>query len=92
VAFVIVNGERYEEPDNVTLGEARDVKRISGMAIPEWGDKLKDGDPDAVAALLYVVMRRKNPAITEDDINALDAAAIGGTEDDGPPEADGDSS
>jgi len=88
VSYLIVNGERYEEPESLTLGEARDIKRISGAGLDEWGANLRGGDPDSLAALLYVVMRRKDPSVTEADIDAIDAAAIGGMDEENPPGAD----
>lgn len=78
-----INGEEYELPTDATLGEQRQLKRVSGMKWSEIQSEANAGDPDAITGLLYLVFRRKYPdkpeqvilteieALTGDDLEPI---------------------
>lgn len=54
-----VDGKVYEhDPNRLLNSEARLVKRLVGMTIPEFQDGLGADDPDALAALVFIVKQR----------------------------------
>lgn len=85
-SWLEINGVRYDFPDSITLGEARTIKRMTGMSLGEFSELFGEGkprtsDPDVMAAIIYLVMHRKDPRVTEADIDTLDLDMItdGGT-------------
>lgn len=71
-----VAGRRFETPESFTLGEARDMKQICGLAVAELQGALKKGDPEAVAAFLYITWRRQDPSVTLEDVWAIDLGEV----------------
>jgi hypothetical protein len=71
-----VNGTFYPLPKSYTLGEAEVVERVTGMnvqefvaALPEQGKK---PDVRVLIAFVWHAMHRENPALTVDDVRALE--------------------
>jgi hypothetical protein len=59
----------------LSIGETRDLSRIGGLTLAEMqaverGD-MGDLPMSAMIAIVYVLLRRQHPRITEADINAL---------------------
>jgi hypothetical protein len=77
-----VNGKFYPPPTSFTLGEARTVKRMTGLDLSEFTKALgsldKHPDPDVFAAFVWVSMHREDPTVTPEDVDDLDYAAIEG--------------
>jgi len=66
--------------DEMTIGDMRELKRIlherCGM---DWRDAqtaLAEGDPDAVAAMTYIVKHKADPTVTLEDIDALSLSVL----------------
>jgi hypothetical protein len=58
----------YEiDPDKITLGEARVLKRDYGM---ESLGSLNFGDPDQMVGMLVMAIRRESPDLSEADVQA----------------------
>lgn len=51
------------------LSEARAVQKASGYHPDDWFDGLKKGAPDAVAAVVWLALRRAGVEITYDDVD-----------------------
>lgn len=78
---IIIDGSEYPVPEKLTLGEAADVEEITGQAYDP-------GKPGAkmTLAILYVAMRRADPAVKLEDVRDLDLEGIDFKEADaGPP-------
>jgi hypothetical protein len=61
MAAIRIDGTKYELAFNFTMGEARMIKRYSGLTLNQLeGDNLTD--PDVVAALMHIAVKRANPA------------------------------
>lgn len=59
--------------DDPTLGELRLLKRefdVRGV------DKLDPSDPDHIAGLLYLSMRRQDPSTTVEDVDKLSSIEV----------------
>jgi hypothetical protein len=70
-----VNGRSYQIAvvDELSFGEQRAIKRISGgITARDLDDALHAMDPDAWFALLLVSMRRDRPETTEEELEATD--------------------
>lgn len=52
-----------------TLKELRMIKQLTGMNAAEFGTAGDDGDPDALAALLYVLHKREKITVPFEDID-----------------------
>lgn len=88
---VTVAGRSYPfvSPGEMTLGEHRELKRISGMTPGDAELGLKKADPDAWAGVLLVSMRRVDPAARDDaveDVNTVELMMA--MEPSGPDDAD----
>lgn len=55
--------------DGISLKELRIIKKLTGMSQVEFSQAGDDGDPDALAALLYVLHLRDKIRIPYDDID-----------------------
>lgn len=63
-----LDDQTYEiDPDKLTLGEARILKRDYGMATL---GQLNFGDPDQMVGILAIAVKRSNPALTDADVVA----------------------
>jgi len=67
VARIKIAGTVYEIP-TFNLGELRLLKRE--FDIPDVED-VSFGDPDFIAGLCYIVMRRANPDVTAAEVDAI---------------------
>ena len=77
-----VNGRSYPfvAPAEMTMDEARELKRISGgMGLASVETALQDVDPDAWTAVLLVSMRRVDPAAKDDVLDSVSPAELIGT-------------
>jgi hypothetical protein len=52
-----------------TLKELRSIKQLTGMNAAAFAEAGDEGDPDALAALLYVLHKREKIVIPFDDID-----------------------
>lgn len=68
--YVTVGGKRWElTPTNkMTWPEAKEAKRICGLALVDMEAAIQKADPDAWFAWLFVSIRRQWPALTEADL------------------------
>lgn len=74
---VRINDREYAaELDNFTLGEAREIKRVCGLPLGRFQDAIAESDPDALAAFVWVCVRRENPRITMEEIDAQGIAEL----------------
>lgn len=73
-AFV-VRGKRYPIPDRFTLGDGRVFRRM-GVEFRQGMKEVDFANPDALAALVMISMRRAGETVTEDDIDALGVEEI----------------
>lgn len=71
-----IYGRTYEVPENFTLGELREIKRISGINAGQMGDALNDGDPDVLAALVYVTLKRNGEKVTLEELDKVEMSDI----------------
>lgn len=71
-----VDGVSYPFAQDLRLGEAREIKRIYGVLLGDLEALLTVGDPDALAASVYVSMRRVNPELTEADVENVDIGSL----------------
>lgn len=61
---VKVDGKAYEhDRETLLIQDARTVKRLTGMTIPEWQLGLVNDDPDALVALVFLLKQKagENP-------------------------------
>ncbi len=68
---ITVDGVKYEIPalDTVTIGEAKIIKRHSGMTLDELFE-IEGLDGGAIGALLAVAIKRSDPSLKEADLDA----------------------
>ena len=55
--------------EGISLRELRIIKKLTGMSQVEFSQAGDDGDPDALAALLYILHKRDKINIPYDDID-----------------------
>lgn len=64
------SGRSYEyDPNSMSVGEARIIKKNTGYGLAQWGDELENGDPDALVALLYLAKKRSGEACKWSDFD-----------------------
>jgi hypothetical protein len=75
--YVTVDGQRWQMVplEKLTWPETKELKRLSEMPMAVASKALKQSDPDAWFAWLYVSIRRQRPTLTEAELTA----AIGDT-------------
>lgn len=74
-----VDGRSYPlvEPGNMTMGEARELKRLSGgMTLAGAENALHEVDPDAWTAVLLISMRRVDPAAKDSVLDDVKPAEL----------------
>lgn len=71
-----VNGVEYPFAQDLTLGEARSIKLIYGVLLGEMQEMLNRGDQDAIAATVWVSMRRVDPSKTEADVDLVNLTEL----------------
>jgi len=66
--------------DEMLIGDMRELKHICherfGMSWRDTHAALTEGDPDVIAVALYIVKHRADPAVTLEDIDALDVSVL----------------
>lgn len=97
----IGQGRQIEFDENQMLvKEIRELKRVTGMGLRQFGEGMRDGDIDALMGMIYLALRRDGVAIRFKDLDEfnigdlevegveppVDAAAEGAEDD---PDADG---
>lgn len=77
MASLVIDGARYEFPtiDTFTMGEARVIKRYTGLSLNELQPDKKTrkpgvdpSDPDFIAALLHIAFARSDPDASSDEL------------------------
>lgn len=57
------------EFDGMTLREMREVKKKTGLKVVEFAKAGDDGDPEAIAALIYILHKRNKIVLPFDDVD-----------------------
>lgn len=70
-AKLVINGKEYEFPSSYDLGEARMLKRLTGLYLVEV-DQLRIDDPDWITFTVWVMLHREDPRVTVEDVERLD--------------------
>lgn len=73
----VVGGREYPFPEDIKLGEARLIKQISGVRTAEIMEAMEAGDPDVLAAMVLIAMRRTGKRVELADLDELNFTAIG---------------
>jgi hypothetical protein len=60
-----INDKWYEFPKDFKVGELRALKRFTGKTI----DEIDWSDPEAIAAVVFILKRRENSAFTEEELD-----------------------
>ena len=55
--------------DGLTLKELRDIKKVTGMGQAAFAEAGDDGDPEALAALIWILHKRNKTLIPFDDVD-----------------------
>lgn len=61
-------GREYEF-SGLRLKEARDIQRVTGFTMGQFEDRVTEGDIECIAALIWVLQKRENPALRFDDVD-----------------------
>ena len=67
--LIIGPDEVYEDADDLDIQEFREVKRVTGLGLKEWTAAIREYDPDALAALVWVLRRRSDPNLSLRDVH-----------------------
>ena len=70
-----IRGTFYPLPSSYTLGEARLIKRVTGLDLEDFA-RQSASNPDVFAAVLLIAMQRVDPAVTIEDVESLDLEEI----------------
>lgn len=64
--------------DHLTVAEGKELEKATGMSIGKIFDSLSSGDysMDILSGMLYVIGKRDNPAMTIDDVDAIDMMTL----------------
>lgn len=78
-----LNGTTYEsrlmQLFTMSIGEARIIKRQTGLTIADWQDGVKSlerVDPDVFVSLVYLLKSRAGETVDWDELNALPVMAV----------------
>lgn len=55
--------------EGMTLKELRDIKRLTGMRTKDFAMAGDEGDPEALAALVYILHKREKIVMPFDDVD-----------------------
>ncbi|MYR84088.1 hypothetical protein GTY41_03795 [Streptomyces sp. SID685] len=70
-----VEGVEYEwDGDRLLVAEARELKVHTGFTPGRWLAAVDEGDPDALAALIYLAKKRAGETLRFSDLDTLDYA------------------
>ncbi|MFF9097561.1 hypothetical protein ACF1AX_31120 [Streptomyces sp. NPDC014802] len=68
-----VEGTEYEwDSDRLLVAEARELKVHTGLTPPRWLAAIDEGDPDALAGLIYLAKKRAGENLRFSDLDTLD--------------------
>lgn len=82
---VTVQGVAYDfDQEHLLVAEARELKTYTGLTPPRWGPLIDEGDPDAVAFLIFLSKKRAGETLRFSDLDSLDYADIAVEAVDGP--------
>ncbi len=72
-AAVRIGDRTYPIPTNLTVGEGRAIKRITGWTLDEFAVRLgrQPGDPDVTCALAWLVLHRADESTTIADVEQI---------------------
>lgn len=72
-----VEGQEYEyDETRMLVSEARLIKKNAGFGLTGFSEGLRNGDPDALVAMLYLAKRRSGVACRWQDFDNLDLNTI----------------
>lgn len=73
-----IDGREYEIPSSYTLGEARTIKKITGLTLRGFAQQLETDatDPDVITSLVWVVMHREDSTVTIEHVESLDLGQL----------------
>ncbi|HEY3261365.1 MAG TPA: hypothetical protein VGJ95_14040 [Pseudonocardiaceae bacterium] len=87
---IVVEGKPYEwDEAELTIADFRTIKQSCGMTPKAFAMALDEGDPDALAALVFLAKRKAGEQVNYADLGTLRIAKIGAMSDEGtsPPQA-----
>lgn len=87
-AKIKIDGIEYDVPEDFTLGEMRTIKRFTGLDIDGF-EQASGSDPDAISALVYIILKRADPDTTEEAVEGISISAIEEVEGDAGPPVEG---
>lgn len=71
------DGKRYQlDPENLSVAEGRLIKEHAGMTLKQWQQGLEDIDPDAVAVLVFLAVKRSGGTIEWHDLDEMNLVAF----------------
>lgn len=73
---IVIEGRKYEFPEKLKLGEIRLIKQIADVGMNQMMGALEAGDPNVVAALVLIVMRRAGKRVELEELDELDITEI----------------
>ncbi len=76
MANIVVDGQKYEMPDNFTYREMNRIKRLTGLRAGELFPALEAGDTDVAVAFAITAMDREGRLESEDEIMDLELDKI----------------
>ncbi len=76
MAKIVVDGTKYEMPDNFTYREMNRIKRLTGLRAGELFPALEAGDTDVAVAFAITAMDREGRLESEDMILDLELDKI----------------
>lgn len=64
-----IGTEVYEDADDLDVQELRELKRVTGLTVTAFWAAVRESDPDAVAALVWVLRRRADGNLRLSDVH-----------------------
>lgn len=72
-----LDGQDYEfDESKMIVAEAREIKKHAGLGLIAFGQGLREGDPDALVALMFLAKRRAGIACRWKDFDNVDLNSI----------------
>lgn len=72
-----IEGRTYEYDEAMMLvKEARLIKKHAGYGLVSMANGLKDGDPDALVAMIFLAKRRAGEMVRWQDLDDLDLSKL----------------
>ena len=73
MAKIIIDGVEHDFAEEFNLGEARIIKRYTGLNLREL-ENLDPSDPDFLTACMHILHRREQPGLTFAEYEAMGEA------------------